>query len=121
MAFNNDPRIKGFLFAIIFLIVALSYITKILSNNFIYKYLDNIKSKYIQNFIIGFHWLISITFAIILPEYLMRYIFFKNLIEENPILNHLSILCFLFIALVIIGGILNLMICGVFKNKQIKS
>ncbi len=118
MRFNNDPRISIFLFAIVILIAVLFYLTKILSDKFIYKYLDCFKAKLAQNILVVLHWIMSLVFALIVPEYLKRYKLFKPFFEENKIWNYLAPLCVFFISLLIIGTILNLIFLRIFDKKR---
>jgi hypothetical protein len=111
MTFNNDPRIRVFLFSIALLIVGLSYLTKILSDNFLYNYLDNFKSKFTINVLVGLHWTISVLLACILPDYLTNYNFFKHIFEDSEIWMYLTTLCVFFISLIVVGSILNLAFC----------
>lgn len=111
MTFNNDPRIRAFLFSIALLIVVLSYLTKILSNNFLYNYLDYFKSKFTINALVGLHWTISVVLACILPDYLAKYNFFKHIFENSEVWMYLTTLCIFFISLIVVGSILNLIFC----------
>jgi len=99
------------LFCIGLLIVGLSYLTKILSDNFLYNYLDYFKSKFIINVLVGLHWTISVVSACILPDYLTKYNFFKRIFEDSQIWMYLTTLCIFFISLIIVGSILNLTFC----------
>ncbi|SHH06987.1 hypothetical protein SAMN05443549_1157 [Flavobacterium fluvii] len=111
MIFNNDPRIRAFLFGIVLLILGLSYLTKILSDNFLYKYLDYFKSKFAINVLVGLHWTIPVVLACILPNYLTKYNFFKHVFEDSEIWMYLTTLCIYFISLIVVGSIFNLGFC----------
>lgn len=111
MTFNHDPRIRFFLFVIAVLIIGLSYLIKILSEHFLYKYLDSFKSKFTINVLVGLHWTISVALACILPEYLAKYNFFKNIFDDSEIWMSLTMLCLFFISLIVVGAILNLTFC----------
>ncbi len=115
MTYNNDPRIKFFIFCIVFVVAGLSYLTKILSDNFLYKYLDSFKSKFVINILVGLHWITSAAIACFLPDYLIKYNFFKHIFEESEIWVCLATLCIFFIALIVVASILNL----VFYRKAI--
>ncbi|WP_281336862.1 hypothetical protein [Flavobacterium eburneipallidum] len=111
MTFNNDPRIRVFLFSIALLIIGLSYLTKVLSDNILYNYLDNFKSKFTVNILVGFHWSISVILACIFPDYLTKYNFFKDIFEDSEVWMYLTTLCVFFISLIVVGSILNLIFC----------
>jgi hypothetical protein len=111
MTFNNDPRVRIFLFSIALLIIGLSYLTKILSDNFLYNYLNSFKSKFAINVLVGLHWTISVLLACILPDYLTNYNFFKHIFEDSEIWMYLTTLCVFFISLIVVGSILNLAFC----------
>jgi hypothetical protein len=108
MTFNNDPRIRVFLFGIALLILGLCYLTKILSDNFLYKYLDYLKSKFTINVLVGLHWTTSVVLGCILPDYLTKYNFFKRIFEDSEVWMYLTTLSVFFISLIVVGSILNL-------------
>lgn len=111
MPFNQDPRIRFFLFCIVFVIASLSYLIKVLSEHFLYKYLDSFKSKFTINVLVGLHWTISVASAFILPDYLAKYDFFKHIFENSELWICLTMLCLFFISLIVLGVILNLAFC----------
>lgn len=117
MTFNNDPRIKAFLFALVILIIGLSYLTKILSDNFLYNYLAYFKSKLIKNVLVGLHWAISIVTAFLLPDYLMKYDFFKRIFEHSGMWINLATLLVFLISVITIGILLNLALISVLRKK----
>lgn len=108
MRFNHDPRIRIFLIGFIVLIAGLMYLTKILSDTFLYKYLNHIKSKLVVNVLLGFHWTTSIVLAFILPEYLTKYSFFKLIFDDSEFWMYLVTLGLFFIFLIIISLLFNL-------------
>jgi hypothetical protein len=117
MKFNHDPRIRIFTIGLIILIFVLYYLTKILSDTFLYKYLENFKSKLITNIAVCTHWLVSIVLAFTVPDYLMKYSFFKHIFEDSQIWVYLATLCVFFISLIVLSLLLNIMFYGVRKGK----
>jgi hypothetical protein len=117
MKFNNDPRIRIFIIGLIILIFVLYYLTKILSDSFLYKYLESFKSKIVINVLVCTHWLASIVLAFIVPDYLVKYSFFKNIFEDSQFWVHLATLCMFFISLIVLSVLLNILFYGIRKGK----
>jgi len=117
MKFNHDPRIRIFIIGLIVLIFILFYLTKILSDSFLYKYLESFKSKLITNIAVCAHWLVSIVLAFIVPDYLMKYNFFKRIFEDSQFWVYLATLCMFFISLIVLSVLLNIMSYGIRKGK----
>jgi hypothetical protein len=95
------------MFGLLIVIAGIIYLTKVLSDNFLYKYLDHFKSKLVINLLVGFHWGLSIVIAFTLPDYLRRYNFFRNAFEDSGIWVNAATLCLFFISLILIGLLLD--------------